>query len=163
MCNCPIHYTGEVCQYSARIKYSSQYKGNGYIELNSSAIMKSQMESDILLAMLFSTTEPNGLLVWYGQMKGKSYTGQDYLALAVTDGYLEFSLRLNGEETTIKNPNVRVSDGERHIAVITRNKNRATLEIDNISSSGQTEPTSRTYSILPGNIFIGMQMGKFGI
>lgn len=155
ICNCPIHFTGDICQHSAPIEFSSQYRGNGYIELNSSALVKSPNEKDLLLALLFSTSEPNGLLAWYGQNKGESYSGQDFVALAIVDGYLEFSLRLDGEETVVKNGNTRVDDGKRHIAVMTRNGNHATLELDNFSVYGETTPTSRNFSFLPGNLFIG--------
>ncbi|XP_055304959.1 basement membrane-specific heparan sulfate proteoglycan core protein isoform X6 [Sitodiplosis mosellana] len=155
ICNCPIHFTGDVCQHSAPIEFSSQYKGNGFIELNSSALVKSSNEKDILLALLFSSKEPNGLLVWYGQNKAEAYSGQDFIALAIVDGYLEFSLRLDGEETTVRNVNTRVDDGIRHIAVLTRNGNRATLELDNFSVYGETTETNRNFSYLPGNIFIG--------
>lgn len=65
ICNCPIHFTGDVCQHSTPIEFSSQYKGNGYIELNRSALVNSSNETDILLALLFSTHEPNGLLGLY--------------------------------------------------------------------------------------------------
>ena len=123
--------------------------------MNSSALVKSQNEKDILLALLFSTKEPNGLLVWYGQNKAEAYSGQDFIALAIVDGFLEFSLRLDGEETTVRNVNTRVDDGVRHIAVLTRNGNRATLELDNFSVYGETTETSRNFSYLPGNIFIG--------
>lgn len=155
VCNCPIHFTGDICQYSERLEFSSQYKGNGFIELNSSALVKSPDEQDILLALLFSTTEPNGLLAWYGQNKGESYDRQDFVALAVVDGYLEFSLRLDGEETIIKHLNTPVNDGKRHTAVLTRNANRATLELDNFSVYGETAAANRNYSHLPGNLFIG--------
>lgn len=144
-----------MCQYSAPIEFSSQYKGNGYIELNSSALVKSPNEKDILLAVLFSTHEPNGLLTWYGQPKGEAYNGQDFIALAITDGYLEFAFRLDGEETIVKNINTRVDDGKRHIAVLTRNGNKGTLELDNFSVYGETAKGSRELSYLPGNVFLG--------
>lgn len=118
-------------------------------------MVKGPNEKDILLALLFSTNKPNGLLVWYGQNKGVAYSGQDFIALAIVDGYLEFSLRLDGEETTVKNSNTRVDDGARHIAVLQRNGNRAALELDNFSVYGETAEASRNYTYLPGNIFIG--------
>lgn len=156
ICNCPIHFTGDVCQHSAPIEFSSQYKGNGYIELNRTSLVKSIDEKDILIAILFSTSEPNGLIVWYGQNKGQSYNGQDFVALALVDGFLEFSFRLNSEEAVIKNVNTRVDDGKRHIAIIKRNGNQASLELDNLSSYGESRPTERQESHLPGNVFIGM-------
>lgn len=161
MCNCPIHFTGDICQHSAPIEFSSQYKGNGYIELNSSALVKSANEKDILLALLFSTTDANGLLAWYGQNKAEAYSGQDFIALAVVDGFLEFSFRLDGEESVLKNVNTQVNDGKRHIAVLTRNGNHATLELDNFSVYGETAQTDRDHSFLPGNLFIGKIIFKY--
>lgn len=144
-----------MCQHSAPLEFSSQYRGNGYVELNSSALVKSSDEHDILVAVLFSSNEPNGLLVWYGQPKGEAYNGQDFLALAITDGYLESSFRLDGEETVVKNTNTRVDDGKRHIAVLTRAGNKATLELDNFSVYGETSEGNRLESHLPGNLFLG--------
>lgn len=106
------------------------------------------------MAILFSTHEPNGLLAWYGQSKGEAYNGQDFIALAVVDGFLEFSFRLDGEESLVKT-NARVDDGKRHVTVITRNANRAALELDNLTVHGETGPVNREFSYLPGNLFIG--------
>lgn len=118
-------------------------------------MVKSPEESDILLALLFSTTEPNGLLAWYGQSKFETYNGQDFIALAVNDGLLEFSFRLDGEEAVVTNKNTPVNDGKRHIAIVTRNANRATLELDNFSVYGESASTGKDRSYLPGNVFIG--------
>lgn len=103
---------------------------------------------------MFSTRKPNGLLAWYGQPKGEPFNGQDFIALAVVNGYLEFSFRLDGEESIIIS-NSRVDDGVRHITVITRNGNRAALELDNLTVHGETGPVSREFSYLPGHLFIG--------
>lgn len=155
ICNCPIHFTGDTCQYHIPIDFSSHYKGNGYIELNSSVLVKSPREAEILLAFLFTSTESNGLLAWYGQNKGEAYNGQDFIALAVVDGFLEFAMRLDGEETVVKNINTPVNDGNHHTAALIRSGNHATLELDNFSVYGETKETGQTVSYLPGNIFIG--------
>lgn len=156
VCNCPIHFTGDVCQFSSPIDYTSQYKGNGYIELNQSALINSPAEKDVVIAILFTTTQPNGLLIWYGQNKGEAYADQDFLALAIVDGYLEFSFRLNSEEAIIKNIRNRVDEGKRHIAIIKRSSNQASLDLDSFTLHGESRPTERQISQLPGNIFIGM-------
>lgn len=156
VCNCPIHFTGNVCQFNSPVEYTSQYKGDGYIELNQSALINSPAEKDVVIAFLFSTKQPNGLLAWYGQNKGEAYANQDFLALAVVDGYLEFSFRLNSEEAIIRNSKNRVDDGKRHIVIIKRTGNQATLDLDSVTSTGESRPTEREISHLPGNIFIGM-------
>lgn len=107
------------------------------------------------VAIVFTTTKANGLLVWWGQQAGEEYTGQDFLAVAVVDGYVEYSLRLDGEEAVIRNSDTRVDDGARHIVIAKRVDNTAMLEVDRILHSGETRPTSKKMMKLPGNVFIG--------
>lgn len=159
VCNCPIHYRGEYCQEHAPIEFATHYEGNGYTELNRSALVKSAAESELLLAFMFTTTAPNGLIAWYGQNNGEPFNGQDFIALAVVDGFLEFALRLDGEETVVKNMNTPVNDGAHHTAALIRSGNHATLELDNLSTYGETKETGQAVSNLPGNIFIG-KLGK---
>lgn len=122
--------------------------------MNSSTIAKTANEKDILVGVLFSTKQPNGLLVWYGQNKGESYTGQDFVALAIVDGYLEYSFRLNSEESLVKSI-ARVDNSDRHVAILKRNGNQATLELDGLSVYGESRPTDKKESYIPGNVFIG--------
>lgn len=131
-------------------------KGNGYIELNRSSIVDGPTQKEILIALLFSTTHPNGLLFWYGQNKQESYNGQDFVALAVVDGYLEYSFRLNSEEAMIKNIQTKVDEGGRHIAIIKRTGNQASLELDGLTSYGESRPTNKQESYLPGHLFLGI-------
>lgn len=154
-CDCPIGYTGSVCQHSAIIKMSGHFKGNGYIELNRTTIGKKESEKEILIAVMFSTTHPNGLLIWYGQNKDEVYNGQDFIALAIVDGYIEFAFRLNSEESVIKSIQARVDDGQRHVAIMKRAGSQASLELDNLTTYGESRPTKKKESYLPGNVFIG--------
>lgn len=110
---------------------------------------------DVLVAVLFATKQSNGLILWYGQNRGEAFHGQDFIALALNDGYLEFAFRLNNEETIVRNTFVRANDGARHIAVVKRNGNLATLELDTLQSFGESRPTAKDESYLPGNLFIG--------
>lgn len=86
---------------------------------------------------------------------GEAYANQDFLALAIVDGYLEFSFRLNSEEEVIRSTS-RVDDGKRHIVIIKRSGNQASLDLDNFTLHGESRPTERQISHLPGNIFVGM-------
>lgn len=144
-----VHFT------DVSISLACHMKGNGYIELNRSSVVNGPTQKEILIALLFSTTHPNGLLFWYGQNRGEPYTGQDFVALAVVDGYLEYSFRLNSEETSIKNVQTRVDDGARHIAIVKRNGNHASLELDVLTSYGESRPTDKLESYLPGHLFLG--------
>lgn len=138
----------------APIEINSHYKGNSYIELNRSTIAASSNEKELLIAVLFSTTQPNGLLIWYGQNKGESYNGQDFVALALVDGILEYSFRLNSEESLVKS-HARVDDNNRHVAILKRNGNQATLEVDGFMTYGESRPTDKKESFIPGSVFIG--------
>lgn len=122
--------------------------------MNRTTIAKSSNEKDLLIAVLFSTNQPNGLLVWYGQNKGEAYNGQDFISLALVDGYLDFSFRLNSEESSVKSAN-RVDNNNRHIAIIKRSGNQASLEVDNLTSYGESRPTNQAESFIPGSLFIG--------
>lgn len=134
---------------------TGHFKGNGYLELNRSAVVKSANENEVLIAVLFSTSQPNGLLIWYGQKKSEQYNGQDFVALAIVEGFLEYAFRLNSEETLIKNVYSRVDDGVRHVAIIKRTGNQASLELDGLSLHGESRPTNKKESYMPGNTFIG--------
>jgi len=138
-----------------KLELSGHFRGNGYIELNRTVLSNSSTQLNTGVAILFSTTHQDGLLLWYGQQRGVHYDGQDYVSLAVVDGYLEFSFRLDGEEEIIKNLDKRVDDGNRHVAIIKRNGNQGSLEVNHFSQYGESRPTSKSEMIIPGHLFIG--------
>ena len=106
-------------------------------------------------AILFSTTSANGLLFWYGQPKGVNFNDQDFMAIGINDGFLEFSARLNGEESLIKYDSHRVNDGGRHVVSVDRQKNQMKISVDLLARYGEIRPTQVITQNLPGSIFIG--------
>ncbi|XP_037931811.1 basement membrane-specific heparan sulfate proteoglycan core protein [Teleopsis dalmanni] len=154
-CSCILGFSGKHCEEHIMIEFDANFHGNGYLELNRSEFSKAIEQKYSFAGMVFSTTSPNGLLLWWGQELGQEYTGQDFMALAVVDGIVEFSIRMNGEETVIRNPEKRVDDGRRHIALIKRTDNTAILELDHLLDAGETRPTGKETMTLPGNVFIG--------
>ncbi|XP_067635534.1 basement membrane-specific heparan sulfate proteoglycan core protein isoform X4 [Eurosta solidaginis] len=155
ICTCTVGFTGKYCEDHITIEYDANFHGNGYLEID-----RNQFNSDIeqkysFAAMVFSTTDANGLLLWWGQKKDEEYKGQDFMALAIVDGTIEFSFRLNGEETVIRNPDKRIDDGRRHIVLIKRTDNTAILELDHLLDAGETRPTGKDKMNLPGHVFIG--------
>lgn len=137
------------------MKFNANFHGNGYLELDRNQFSEETEQKYSFAAMVFSTTEPNGLLMWWGQPKGETFNGQDYMALALVDGIVEFSFRLNGEETVIRTPDKRVDDGHRHIVLIKRTDNTAILELDHVLYADETRPTGKNTMSLPGHVFIG--------
>lgn len=142
------------------VETSCAFRGNGYLELDRNVIANSSSQLSSGIAVLFSTRQPNGLLLWYGQNKGKAFVGEDFLALAVVDGILEFAFRLDGEESFVRHHGIRVDTNQRHVAIIKRRENQASLELDGLTEYGETRPTGKKEIILPGHIFLGKNMQK---
>lgn len=138
-----------------QIDQSASFKGNSYLELDRRAISNSTVQLSSGIAIMFSTKEPNGLLIWYGQNKGRAFNGEDFLALAVNDGFLEFSFRLDGEESLIRHVTTRVDNNARHVAILKRNNNQASLELDGLVEYGETRPTIKKEMELTGHVFLG--------
>ncbi|KPU74137.1 uncharacterized protein Dana_GF21948, isoform F [Drosophila ananassae] len=155
VCSCLVGFSGKHCQEHIQIGFNASFRGNGYLEINRNQFSAEVEQQFTSAVVLFSTTQPNGLLLWWGQKAGEDFVGQDFIALAVVDGYVEYSLRLDGEEAVIRNSDTRVDDGNRHIVIVKRNDNTAILEVDRILHSGETRPTSKKEMKLPGHVFIG--------
>lgn len=66
------------------------FEGNGYIALDSEYMPNPSSVKGEEIRFTFSTTSTNGLLLFYGQKPESDGKGQDYLAAAVVDGYLEY-------------------------------------------------------------------------
>lgn len=138
-----------------QIGFNASFRGNGYLEINRNQFSAEVEQQFTSAVVVFSTTQPNGLLLWWGQNAGEDFVGQDFIALAVVDGFVEFSLRLDGEEAVIRNSDTQVDDGNRHIVIVKRSENTAILEVDRILHSGETRPTAKKEMKLPGHVFIG--------
>lgn len=82
------------------------------------------------------------------------------MALAIVEGFLEYAFRLNSEEKVIRNIYSRVDDGVRHVAILKRNGNQASLELDGLSLHEESRPTDKMESFMPGNTFIGKNIGR---
>ncbi|KAH8286775.1 hypothetical protein KR018_007424, partial [Drosophila ironensis] len=155
VCACLVGFSGKHCQEHIQLGFNASFRGNGYLEINRNQFNEAVEQEFTTAVVVFTTNEPNGLLLWWGQKAGEEYTGQDFIALAVVDGYVEYSLRLNAEETVIRNSETRVDDGKRHIVIVKRSDNTAILEVDRILHSGETRPTNKMEMQLPGHVFIG--------
>lgn len=154
-CDCTLGYTGDNCQHMVALETSAMFRGNGYLELDRNTVANSTSQLASGIAVLFSTRQPNGLLLWYGQNKAKPFNGEDFLSLAVNDGILEFAFRLDGEESFVRHHGIRVDGNQRHVAIIKRKENQASLELDGLTEYGETRPTGKKEMILPGHIFLG--------
>ncbi|XP_055550380.1 basement membrane-specific heparan sulfate proteoglycan core protein-like isoform X2 [Wyeomyia smithii] len=154
-CECYSGFLGRNCEYVYATNIGSQFTGNSFLELNPKSLVDGYNQYETKLAVMISTKSYNGMILWYGQRNEDNFSGNDYISLSVQEGFLEFGMRLDGEESILRNNDVFVADGEQHIAVITREANRNRLEVDHFPSHGETRPTGKQEIYLPGNIYIG--------
>jgi hypothetical protein len=135
------------------IDKSCSFQGEGFLELDRNAIAEGSIQASSEIYIWFSTITANGLIFWYGQPKDVEFDGQDFMALAVVDGFLEFSFRLDGEETVVRHRSVEFE--ARHAVIIRRNGNEASLELDGEVEMGETKATERKKMFLAGNVLLG--------
>lgn len=154
-CDCPVGYSGDSCQLSSKILYNVQFKGDGYLELDRSILANTSYQNSTEIAIMFSTNQPNGLLLWYGPENGQAFVGQDFMSVSVRDGHVEFAYRLDGEEKVISQDDVPVDNGGNHIVIIKKQFNEGSLEVDHFTEHGESRPGPRMISYLPGSIYIG--------
>jgi hypothetical protein len=153
-CDCTLGYNGDNCQYMIAIQKSCGFRGNGYLELDRNTIANGSRQAAGGFAVMFSTRQPNGLLAWYGQGKGKAFDGEDFMSLAIVEGILEFAFRHDGQESYIRHI-ARVDSGQRHVAIVKRTGNQYNLELDGLLEYGESRPTGKKDMELEGNVFLG--------
>ncbi|XP_052863350.1 basement membrane-specific heparan sulfate proteoglycan core protein [Anopheles cruzii] len=154
-CTCQPGYLGLRCESVYNAIVASRFHGNGFIEINPEALEKGPNQLVTEIAILFSANEKNGLLLWYGQRNGEEFLGNDYIALAVQDGFVELTIRMDGQESSIRHLDAYVADGERHVALVRRDRNQFHLQVDSMTVHGETRPTGKQTMNLPGSIYIG--------
>lgn len=64
------------------IKTEVQFNGDSYIELNKDLLPHTNPEEPEQIHIEFSSTSPNGMILWHGQTPDTPGAGQDYLSLA---------------------------------------------------------------------------------
>ncbi|XP_035902063.1 basement membrane-specific heparan sulfate proteoglycan core protein isoform X6 [Anopheles stephensi] len=154
-CTCLAGYLGLRCEVQYNTLVASRFSGNGFIEINPKAFKNSENQVTTELAIMFSAYEPNGLLIWYGQRNDEEFLGNDYIALAVQNGFVELTIRMDGQESNVRNSDVYVVDNERHVALIRRERNQFHLQVDSMTVHGETRPTGKQTMEIPGSIYVG--------
>uniref|UniRef100_A0A182QPA6 Basement membrane-specific heparan sulfate proteoglycan core protein n=1 Tax=Anopheles farauti TaxID=69004 RepID=A0A182QPA6_9DIPT len=154
-CTCQPGYLGQRCETQYNKNVASRFHGNGFIEISPEALGQGENQHKTELAIMFSAYERNGLLVWYGQRNGEEFLGHDYIGLAVHEGFVELTIRMDGEESYVRNSDVYVVDNERHVAVIRRERNQFHLQVDSLTVHGETRPTGKQTIDIPGSVYIG--------
>ncbi|KAI1287382.1 Agrin [Halotydeus destructor] len=110
-------------------------------------------QSDNHLEVSLRTHSPNGLILWLN--KGNTVK-TDYLALAVSDGYLELSYNLGKQkELLVMRSTVRADDGHWHTVLIHRNRRFGMLQVDNQPAISATSEPGATELNTDGILWLG--------
>ncbi|XP_048518731.1 basement membrane-specific heparan sulfate proteoglycan core protein-like [Dendroctonus ponderosae] len=167
-CDCPLGFAGAACQQRIELRTDAQFNGNSWLEF-SKALLPHRNENEAeIIALEFSTNKSEGLIFWHGQGPDEDGQGQDYVSLALSNGFLEFSYDLGSGPAIIRNTQVKVDDGQKHSVILKRQARDGSVDIDyEFSAEGHSE--GRVTSLnCNGNIFLGgapnisqMTGGKF--
>ena len=85
-CDCPLGWTGANCETEMQVSTQAMFSGNSYVEFSNDFWVHRRQQTQETLTLTLSTTEPNGLILWQGDKE----RGKDYLAMSLSDGYVEF-------------------------------------------------------------------------
>nr|CAD7395884.1 unnamed protein product [Timema cristinae] len=105
--------------------------------------------------IIFRTIEANGLLLWMN--KGRTLKG-NYIAIAIVNGYIEFSFNLGKQHTFLQmRSKVHVSDGAWHTVVAHRRKRHGYLQVDGETPSRSLAEPGATLLNTNGRLWIGFK------
>uniref|UniRef100_T1IKD2 Basement membrane-specific heparan sulfate proteoglycan core protein n=1 Tax=Strigamia maritima TaxID=126957 RepID=T1IKD2_STRMM len=153
-CHCTKYYTGDNCGKKLEFSESVQFLEDGYLELPRDLMPHSSSATAEVMSLQFKTNKPNGLIFWHGQTPDTEGKGKDFVAVAVIDGYLEFSFALGNGPAVIRS-RVRVDDGNEHKVVLRRLATDGSFELDNVFTEyGETHGVLQMLDTT-GNIFLG--------
>jgi len=153
-CNCPLGYGGANCERSVEISEEAFFQGDSYVEIDKSLLPHVSTNASEVFIIEFSTSDANGLLFWNGQKPETAGHGQDYIALSVVNGRLEFSYELGSGPAQITTAK-RVDDGFRHRVVAKRTTRQGSLELDGVQENGLSPQGNHQMLNTKGNIYIG--------
>ncbi|XP_014607947.1 PREDICTED: basement membrane-specific heparan sulfate proteoglycan core protein isoform X7 [Polistes canadensis] len=126
-CDCRLGFNGQTCEKLAEITYDIAFKGDGWLELERS-VMTHEEEREVL-GFEISTNKTNGLIMWHGQTPN-DFNPDDYISLAVVDGYVEYQYNLGSGPAVIRVTAQRVDDGERHRIILKRQGSDGSIELN---------------------------------
>ncbi|KAI4497448.1 hypothetical protein M0802_007459 [Mischocyttarus mexicanus] len=126
-CDCRLGFNGQTCEKLAEITYDIAFKGDGWLELDKS-VMTHEEEREVF-GFEISTNKTNGLIMWHGQTPN-DLNPDDYISLAVVDGYVEYQYNLGSGPAVIRVTAQRVDDGERHRIILKRQGSDGSIELN---------------------------------
>ncbi|XP_076269824.1 terribly reduced optic lobes isoform X47 [Rhynchophorus ferrugineus] len=154
-CDCLLGYTGRTCEQRTELRNDANFNGQGWLEFSRTLLEHKRDEEPEVIALELSTNKSDGLIFWHGQMPNENGHGSDFIALALVNGYLEFSYDLGDGPFTIKNTHIRVDDGERHSVILKRQERKGSIDVDHLYLEEGEASGYLTRMETAGNIYLG--------
>ncbi|TGZ46957.1 Basement membrane-specific heparan sulfate proteoglycan core protein [Temnothorax longispinosus] len=151
-CDCRLGYNGQNCEKPAEITYDVAFRGDGWLELDRS-VMTHEEEREVL-GLEISTNKSHGLIMWHGQTPN-DLTPDDYIAVAVVDGYVEYQYNLGSGPAVIRVTNQRVNDGERHRIILKRQGSDGSIELNGDHTESGVSDGLQQILNARGNVYLG--------
>lgn len=115
--------------------------------------MKHEDDSEII-GFEISTNQSDGLIMWHGQTPN-DLNSNDYIALGVVNGYVEYQYDLGSGPAVLRVTTRRVDDGERHRVILKRQGNEGSIELNGeYLESGVSDGLQQILNT-QGNVFLG--------
>lgn len=163
-CDCRLGYNGQNCEKLAEITYDVAFRGDGWLELDRSVMMHEEERE--VFGLEISTNKSYGLIMWHGQTPN-DLTPDDYIAVAVVDGYVEYQYNLGSGPAVIRITAQRVDDGERHRIILKRQRSDGSIELNGEHTESGVSDGLQQILNAKGNVYLGglpdyaMTYGKY--
>ncbi|XP_077509167.1 basement membrane-specific heparan sulfate proteoglycan core protein-like isoform X46 [Amblyomma americanum] len=136
-CNCPKGFKGPNCESDTAFDECASFNGDGWVTLSKDRLLHAASNMSEVIRLSFLAKDRNGILLFQGQPRGAEARGQDYLALALVNGHLEFSYEMGSGPAEILSEE-RVDDGRMHTVELRRKGKWGTLKVDNKEVHGES-------------------------
>ncbi|XP_058809308.1 basement membrane-specific heparan sulfate proteoglycan core protein-like isoform X2 [Phymastichus coffea] len=151
-CDCRYGFTGQNCSKSVDVEDDANFRGDGWLELSNNVMMHDERRE--MIGFEISTNETDGLILWHGDESSRRLMSS-YMALAVTDGYVEFQYNLGSGPAILRMSSFKVDDGKRHRIILKRHERDGSMELDGEHiETGTSDGLNRELEIR-GNVYIG--------